>query len=391
MRTSHRRCGAACAALICVALAACGSTRPSGLACNLTKYIEAPDKWAPFNLPLDRELNVLSLSAGGEHGAYGAGLLAGWAQAGPAKPIHPRDITVVTGVSTGALIATHAYLGRFDDITKIYTSLSGPQIYKENGLFSLLTSNALTDTSGKDRIISSLVTKELIDAVASEASARPQRKLLVGAVDLDSGEFLKINLTQLAGDTSAPNREKCYEAALGAASAIPVVFSPIFVDGRMLVDGGTRHHAFIQTLDTIYVGVDVKRRLFSIYHGDLRVQKVAVDNGVLPIAKRSSGVVTDQLIKDTAYRLDYIARLSPANRKFDTYFADARAASQLCAPQRALAECRASGSANDEDMFCQPFMKCLAEEGRKEGLRIATQDTWTRDLPREALGSGLSQ
>src|SRR3954471_11082213 len=51
-------------------------------------------------------LNVLSLSGGGQNGAFGAGLLTGWRESGR-RP----EFDMVGGVSTGALLATHALLG----------------------------------------------------------------------------------------------------------------------------------------------------------------------------------------------------------------------------------------------------------------------------------------
>ena len=48
----------------------------------------------------------LALSGGGADGAYGAGVLNGWTASGT-RP----EFTVVSGVSTGALIAPFAFLG----------------------------------------------------------------------------------------------------------------------------------------------------------------------------------------------------------------------------------------------------------------------------------------
>lgn len=60
----------------------------------------------------------LSLSGGGDNGAFGAGLLVGWSQRGT-RP----DFDLVTGVSTGALLAPFAYLGKDYDpvMTYVYT------------------------------------------------------------------------------------------------------------------------------------------------------------------------------------------------------------------------------------------------------------------------------
>ena len=64
-------------------------------------------------------LSYLALSGGGADGAYGAGVLNGWTAAGT----RPR-FSVVSGVSTGALIAPFAFLGPAYDATlrDVYTS-----------------------------------------------------------------------------------------------------------------------------------------------------------------------------------------------------------------------------------------------------------------------------
>jgi predicted acylesterase/phospholipase RssA len=51
--------------------------------------------------------NLLAISGGAEDGAFGAGLLVGWSDAGT-RP----TFDLVTGVSSGALIAPFAFLGR---------------------------------------------------------------------------------------------------------------------------------------------------------------------------------------------------------------------------------------------------------------------------------------
>jgi predicted acylesterase/phospholipase RssA len=64
-------------------------------------------------------LIYLALSGGGGGGAYGAGVLNGWSDSG-----NRPEFTVVSGVSTGALIAPFAFLGPDYDarLKKIYTT-----------------------------------------------------------------------------------------------------------------------------------------------------------------------------------------------------------------------------------------------------------------------------
>ena len=53
-----------------------------------------------------RNLHFLTVSGGGSNGAYGAGSLVGWTKSG--KRPH---FDLVTGISTGSLIAPFAFLG----------------------------------------------------------------------------------------------------------------------------------------------------------------------------------------------------------------------------------------------------------------------------------------
>lgn len=70
---------------------------------------------------MDLPHDYLIISGGGSHGAFGAGLLAGWTAEG-SRP----EFQIVTGISTGALIAPFAFLGpEYDPVLrKIYTGYS---------------------------------------------------------------------------------------------------------------------------------------------------------------------------------------------------------------------------------------------------------------------------
>ncbi|HEX4611469.1 MAG TPA: patatin-like phospholipase family protein [Urbifossiella sp.] len=70
--------------------------------------------------------NVLCLSGGGSFGAYSAGVLVGWSERGD-RP----EFDVVTGISTGALIAPFAFLGpKYDSQLKhFYTALRSKDLY----------------------------------------------------------------------------------------------------------------------------------------------------------------------------------------------------------------------------------------------------------------------
>ena len=88
--------------------------------------------------------NVLVLSGGGSNGAYTAGVLNGWTEAGN----RPR-FDVVTGISTGALIAPFAFLGsEFDDLLKRnYTESRDRDIFIRRWLPALIYADSLADSA----------------------------------------------------------------------------------------------------------------------------------------------------------------------------------------------------------------------------------------------------
>ena len=147
--------------LVFLLLAACASPPPRVLSSNEPSYATLPNGYEPLNptqpsriyaeataIPgdnliryLERKrghaLNLLTLSGGGQNGAFGAGFLIGWRESGR-RP----QFDVVAGVSTGALLATHALLGTPADdaiLEEMYTRITKDDIYKDRGLISILS------------------------------------------------------------------------------------------------------------------------------------------------------------------------------------------------------------------------------------------------------------
>src|SRR5262249_19113991 len=77
----------------------------------------------------------LATSGGGDKGAFGAGLLNGWTAAGD-RP----TFKLVTGVSTGGLIAPFAFLGSTYDATlkSLYTGISPKDILEKRSILAAL-------------------------------------------------------------------------------------------------------------------------------------------------------------------------------------------------------------------------------------------------------------
>ncbi|AWN49522.1 patatin [Methylobacterium terrae] len=185
----------------------------------------------------------LALSGGGENGAFAAGLLKGWTRAGT-RP----DFGVVTGVSTGALIAPFAFVGASGDaaLEKAYTETSAADVFEFGG-----GQDSLTDTWPLKRGIERSVTPALLEAVAAEH--RKGRRLLVVTTELDS---LRPTLWDMGAIAQAggPAGLKLFREVMLASAAIPGIFPPVLIDSvgpgakrfqEMHADGGATAPFFV--------------------------------------------------------------------------------------------------------------------------------------------------
>ena len=101
-----------------------------GLKAQYDEYIAGRHPGAPV-------LDYLIISGGGDWGAFGAGILKGWGKVPQSEPLARPRFHVVTGVSTGALIAPFAYLGDDASIERIVSLYRNPQSVSDHGVNSL--------------------------------------------------------------------------------------------------------------------------------------------------------------------------------------------------------------------------------------------------------------
>ena len=123
----------------------------------------------------------LALSGGGGGGAYGAGVLNGWTERGT-RP----EFTVVSGVSTGALIASFAFLGPAYDATlkRIYTSGEAEDLLRDPNPLGAFFGDGLYGRARLRRMVERYLDDSLLQAIAAEDAKG--RRLLVATTDLDS-------------------------------------------------------------------------------------------------------------------------------------------------------------------------------------------------------------
>ena len=192
-------------------------------------------------------MDLLSVSGGGEDGAFGAGLLNGWTVEG-SRPV----FTLVTGVSTGALTAPFAFIGSAADapLRNVYTGVTLADIAIQRRMTAAIFDDAMSDTRPLFGTISRELGDDLLAAIAQ--GYREGRLLLIGTTNLDTQLPVVWNIGAIAnsGDPRAPN---LIRRILLASAAIPGVFPPVLfdvqVDGRdyqeLHVDGGAVAQAFL--------------------------------------------------------------------------------------------------------------------------------------------------
>ena len=186
-------------------------------------------------------LNVLLLSGGGQNGAFGAGLLKGWRASG-SRP----EFDVVTGVSTGALLATHAFLGTPADdavLEELFTGVTSDDIYKERSLLSLVGgATSLLETDPLEALIAKTITPEVLERVAAEHAKG--RRLVVGTTNLDYNQTWAWNMSGIAA-AGGPEALELYRKVLRASSAFPIMFPPEKINGHLFADGAVRANLLV--------------------------------------------------------------------------------------------------------------------------------------------------
>ena len=163
--------------------------------------------------------SALCLSGGGAYGAYSVGVLYGWSCRGD-RPC----FDVVTGISTGALIAPYAFLGSAYDeqIKQLYTTLDAKDIYRlkpVTGVFS----EAFATNRPLARQLDEAVTPQMMAAVAREHAKG--RRLFIGTTEMEGHRFIVWDMGAIASG-GRPEDLVLIKRILLASTAIPGIFPP---------------------------------------------------------------------------------------------------------------------------------------------------------------------
>jgi hypothetical protein len=322
---------AALLALLCLLLAACGAlprnATPAQSALDGTvpgfPYVRG---WAgqtsstleqdlvrsfaqesPQDFPADASGTVryahLALSGGGANGAFGSGFLNGWTATGT-RPV----FKIVTGVSTGALMAPFAFIGPPYDqaLREFYTTTRSRDIFVLGStvglLWQALAGEALADTRPLQAMIARHVDEQLLQRVA-DAHQRG-RRLYIGTANLDAPRFVVWNMGLIAS-SGHPDALALFRKVMLASASIPVAFPPVFFEvelqpggpryDEMHVDGGVGARVFLN--GGVFRGAVIRERgglggegredIFVIHNGQLVPAPDPVPRSLPSIASRS--------------------------------------------------------------------------------------------------------
>ena len=349
-RTGSRLLGSAILAC-CLALAACTSLPRTPYSAadastarvldldGLRRYTDEPvakfrfEKEAPSSTR-----TYLALSDGGADGAYGVGVLNGWTAAGT-RPA----FSVVSGVSTGGLIAPFAFLGsQYDDtLREVYTSGIAESLLDDPSIIRVLFGSGLFGNKRLRELVARYVGPEILAAVARENAKG--RKLLVVTTDLDTQRTAVWDMGKIAA-VGSPEALNLFRDVMAASASIPLVFPPILIEaegqGRrfqeMHVDGGVTAPVLTLPDALLFQGrlpANSRMNIYILVNKKLERTFELVSNSTLDVASRSLSSITQSQTRSVifstydfarrnrwGFHLSYIERDYPASPKegFDT-------------------------------------------------------------------------
>lgn len=191
-------------------------------------------------------LNILTLSGGGTRGAFGAGVIEGWHDKG-----NMPKFDVVTGVSTGAVMATFIFIGgeELDEVKRFYTTSSTDDIYTTSW-WNFIGNAYIKNPEPLKKLFAANFNEELLNKVAAEHANG--RRLYIATTNLDSGTMTVWDMGEIASSDRADKYQR-FADIVYASSAMPLVLPPQYMSvnvgdqqyHQMHIDGGIYSNVFM--------------------------------------------------------------------------------------------------------------------------------------------------
>jgi hypothetical protein len=177
-------------------------------------------------------------------------------------------MTIVAGISTGALIAPFAFIGSSydDELERLFTSMATNDLVAKRSLIRGVFSDALYDTGPLREMLRWEIDVQMILEIAAEY--RRGRRLLIGTTNLDSQRPVIWNIGAIAQVGTREANQLIRDVILASAS-IPGVFPPV----RINVKVGD------QVYDEVHVDGGVSTQVF-MYPSQIDLRRAARDLGI---------------------------------------------------------------------------------------------------------------
>jgi len=181
-------------------------------------------------------MDFLIVSGGGDWGAFGAGVLKGWGRVtgDMARP----QFDVVTGVSTGALIAPFAFLGDDESIERIVQLYRNPKPdwTRSRGLLFFLPNNpSFYSLPGLEREMRTTLDRGMLERIAAQDGSG--RLLLINTTNVDLGDSRPWDLVAQSKAALAGGDPERVHRILLASAGIPAIFPARAIGEHLYVDG----------------------------------------------------------------------------------------------------------------------------------------------------------
>lgn len=232
----------------------------------------------------------LVVSGGGAKGAFAVGAL---------EVLHGAGIAfdVISGTSTGALIAPMVAIGKVEELVEHYTNVTNKEILRSN--WRRLWWDGLYDTTP----LVKRTRKEL--AKHYNLLMQVPTEVLLCAVNLQTGQT--VYFSQQDGDDKRSWQDlDGLVTAIQASANQPIFMRPVEIDGDQYLDGGLREIAPLSVIRKRGVG-----RIFVIVNSSEDREEGQQYKNLKDIGLRALDLMTDEIILNDIADVDDVVVIRP--------------------------------------------------------------------------------
>lgn len=265
------------------------------------------------------EINILALSGGGSDGAFSAGYVTGWTQSGK-RP----EFYLVTGISTGALVAPFAFLGKDVDpqLTYAFTTISAKDVFEINITDALLGRSAsLASTKPLEKLIEKYLNEDILEQIIK--AHNQGRRLYIGTTNLDNQRVNIWNIGEIAIQQDKQQSIALIRKILLASASIPIAFPPVKFDVKvgdknydeLHVDGSMMTEVFLygfsvdfsEALSKIHNSDKINKSIYIIRNSKIYKEYEPVDQSFLSIGTKALFTLTTSQGVGDLFRIYYLS------------------------------------------------------------------------------------